>query len=85
MIIFWLGTLVGASSCTPKSCKFDPQSGHTPKLQVQSLVRVCMGGSGSMSVFLSHISPPAPYLPPSLPPHHCKKKKKSIILSSGED
>ena len=30
--------LVGASSSTPKGCRFDPWSGHTPKLHIRSPV-----------------------------------------------
>ena len=43
--------LVEASSCAPKGCRIDPQSGHKPKLWVWSPVRACMRGNQSM--FLS--------------------------------
>ena len=33
---------VGALSRAPKGFGFDPQSGHIPRLSVQSLVRVCV-------------------------------------------
>ena len=45
--------LVGASCHKPKGRRFNSQSRHMPRLQVQSLVRVHMGGSQSM--FLFHI------------------------------
>ena len=48
-----MAQLVGASSPTPKGCRFYPRSGHIPGLQVRSLVGVRMGGSWSM--FLLHI------------------------------
>ena len=47
----WVVKLVGALSCTPKGCGFDSWSGHIPRLQVWSPVRVCTGGNQSM--FLS--------------------------------
>ena len=34
--------LVGAMPCRPVGCGFDSRSGHMPRLQVQSPVRVCM-------------------------------------------
>ena len=37
--------LVGALSCKPKGCGFDPQSGHIPRLRVQSPVRVSARGN----------------------------------------
>ena len=37
--------LVGALSCEPKGCSFNSWLGHIPRLQVQSLVRVHVGGS----------------------------------------
>ena len=48
----WLGGL--KAPYTPKHCRFDSQSGHIPRLQVQSLVRVHTRGNQSM--FLSHIN-----------------------------
>ena len=45
--------LVGALSCTPKCCEFDPQSGHIPGLGVQSLVGTHSGGNLSLSLSLS--------------------------------
>ena len=53
----WLGRvaqLVGAPSCTPKGCGLRSRSGHIARLQVQSLVRACMGGNQYM--FLFHIN-----------------------------
>ena len=50
----WMAQLVGASSHAPKCCRFNTESGHIPRLQVQSPVRVHMGGNQLM--FLSHIS-----------------------------
>ena len=44
--------LVGASSHTPKGWQIDPQSGHTPRLWVWSLVGAYTGGN--WSTFLSH-------------------------------
>ena len=50
----WVAQLVGVSSHTPKGCGFDSQSGHIPRLQVQSQVGTCTEGYWLM--FLSHIS-----------------------------
>ena len=36
----WVAQLVGALTHTPKCCGFDSQSGHTPRLQVQSPIMV---------------------------------------------
>lgn len=55
--------LVGASSYTPKDCKFEFQSEHISRLQVQSPVRAHMGHNQSVS-FLH--SPPFPSLSLSL-------------------
>ena len=33
---------VGGLSCTPRGYRFNPQSGHVPRVQGQSLVGVCM-------------------------------------------
>ena len=49
----WVAQLVGASSCTPKGCRFDSQSGQIPRLWVQAPVGEHLGGNQSM--FLSHI------------------------------
>ena len=46
--------LVGMSSSTLKVYRFHSQSGHIPRLWVQSPVRVLVGGNQSM--FLSHIN-----------------------------
>ena len=57
LALVWLSWLVGCPRL--KGCRFDPQSGHKPRLWVQSLVRACMRGSRSM--FFSHndvFSPP---------------------------
>ena len=43
--------LVEVSSRAPKDCSLDSQSGHIPRLWIQSLVRAHMGGNRSM--FLS--------------------------------
>ena len=67
--------LVGASSRTPKGCGFDSQSGHIPRLQVQSPVTVSTAGCRSM--FLSHI-----HVSLSLPSSFSKMNNK---ISSGED
>ena len=54
--------VVGASSPTPNDCGFDPQSGHLPGLQVQSLVGTIWKATDrcfsltSMSLFLSSSS-----------------------------
>ena len=53
--------LVGASSLTPKGCRFDSQSGHIPRFWVQSLVGVQMCNQSlslslSLSPFLSLLS-----------------------------
>ena len=45
--------LVGVSSCPPKGCMFNFHSGHIRMLQVQSLVRVHVGGNQSMFLSLS--------------------------------
>ena len=55
--------LVGALSYKLKGCGFNSQSGHMPRLWVQSLVGVLMGGNRPM--FLSHIDISLP-LSPSL-------------------
>ena len=55
---------VGASSCTPHACRFNPQSGHIPGLWVWSLDRVHSGGERLM--FLSHIDFLFLFLPSSL-------------------
>ena len=44
--------IVAVSSGTSKVCGFDSWSGHIPRLQVRSLVRVCMRSNQLM--FLSH-------------------------------
>ena len=49
----WVAQLVGASSSTPKSRRFNPSSGYIPRMWVQFLVRVCM--RSNWSIFLSHI------------------------------
>ena len=55
----WVAQLVGASSCTPKGCRFDSRSRHLLRLQVQSPFWVHTGGNQLMFLSLS--------LPPSLP------------------
>ena len=62
--------LVGASSCAPKGCRFDPRSGHIPRLWVQSQVGACTDGNLLM------------FLP--LPPHSLFSLK-SMVISSSED
>ena len=49
-----MAQLVEAPSRTPKGCGFAPQSGHIPRLQVQSLVGA--GTGSNRSIFLSYIS-----------------------------
>ena len=56
----WAACLVGASSCTPKGCGFEPWSGHIPRWWVQALVWVCVKGPTSVSLL--------PALPPFPPP-----------------
>ena len=60
--------VVGASSHTPRGCRFDFWSGHLPRLQVQFVVGVCMGDNGFMFLSLSSPLPSSSLLPPSLPP-----------------
>ena len=71
----WVAQLTGASFCAPKCCVYDSPSGHIPRLQVRSLVRVHTGGNRSMflSLFLSVSH--SPYLP----------SLKSMNMSSGEN
>ena len=45
--------LVGASCHAPKGCRFDPQSGHIPRLRVRSLVEMCTGGNQLILLSLS--------------------------------
>lgn len=40
-----VGQIVGVLPYTPKVYEFDSRSGHISRLQIQSLVRVCMGGN----------------------------------------
>ena len=72
--------LVGASSGTPNGCQFDSQSGHIPKLWVQSLAWEHAGGNQSV-IFLSHINVflalPTPLL--SLPPFLSLSVNKHIL------
>lgn len=49
----WVAQLVGSSSHTPKYCCFNPWSGHIPRLQVQSPVRVYTGATYLTWIFLS--------------------------------
>ena len=44
---------IGASSRTPKGCRFNLQSGHIPRLQVRSLVRDCLWEATGQCFFLS--------------------------------
>ena len=61
---------------TYPSCGFDPQSGHIPRLWVQSPVRVCMGETTNGYFSFTSIFPPLPLsLPFSL---------KSINIPSDE-
>ena len=46
--------MVGASSCKPKGHRFNSRSGHIPRLQIWSPVRVRTKSNQSM--FLSHIN-----------------------------
>ena len=57
----WATQLIGASSPTPKGCRFDSWSGNIPRLWVQFLVGVRRRGKWSMlpshiKVSLSHLS-----------------------------
>ena len=63
---------------TPKGCRFDSQSGHIPRLQVQSPVGVHTGGN--LLMFLSHIDVSLSHRFLSLSP-----TPKSINISLGED
>ena len=63
--------LVGPLFCTPKGCGFDSQSGHIPRLQVQSLVRAHSEEDRLMFLSQNDVS-----LPTSL---------KSINIFSGEN
>ena len=58
--------LVGASSSSPKGCRFNSRSGHMSGLQAPSPVGTCMGSSQSM--FLSHVNVSFS-LPPTLKIH----------------
>ena len=49
----WVAHLVRASPCMPAGCRFEPWSGHIPRLWVRTPVGACKGGNQSM--FLSHI------------------------------
>ena len=51
--LVWL-SFIGVSSPKPKSRRFNFQSGHMPRLWVQSLVRV--HSRGNQLIFLSHIN-----------------------------
>ena len=56
--------IVGASSHTPKSCGFDPGSGHIPRLWVRSWVWACAGDHWSMFLSLPlSLSLSSPFLP----------------------
>ena len=65
--------LVGTLFHKPKRHRFDFQSGHTPRLRVQSPVGACTRGNQSM--FLTHINvfSPSLSLPSSLPKSNEKK------------
>ena len=64
--------LVGVLSHTPKGCKFNFQSGHAPRLRVQSQVGACTQGNRV-------IVPPHVYVSLSLSLTLC------LSISSGED
>ena len=72
------GQLVGVLSHKPTSCGYNPQSGHIPRLWVQSPIRAHAGGNCLM--FLSHILFLSLSSPPSFP-----LSLKSIQISLGED
>ena len=57
--------LVGAFSRITKGCRFDSQSGHIPRLRVQSLFGAHMGGKRPK--FLSHKDVSLSLSPTSLP------------------
>ena len=67
----WVAQLFGALSHMPKFCVFKSQSNCVPRLQVQSPVGVCTGGTQLM--FFSHINV------------SLSLSLKSINISSGED
>ena len=63
----WVAQLVGASSCTPESCRFSSLPRRIPRPWVQSLVWACAGGNQLMllsytSVSLSLSVPPPTFL-----------------------
>ena len=52
--------LVGASSRTPGSLRFNSPSGHMPRLWVWSPIEACMQGSQSMFLSQINVSLPTP-------------------------
>lgn len=49
---WWGGSVVGASTCTPKGGWFDPQSGHMPRFQAPFLVREATDEWSIFSLYL---------------------------------
>ena len=62
LVLAYVDLLVGALTHNPKGCGFDSRSGHMPRVQARSQVRVCAGDNRSM--FLSHIDIFFLFLPP---------------------